>query len=206
VALCVAVGLVVTVGWVCYRHWGLDHVDSWAFRSGFVAARWWLVNLVLAMALCVPYALVLLFWGHGLGRALAGAGVALLAGLAFWAIDRVFQNYIWGPGPASTTSLRAYLWAELLVPAILVPLAWGLARRTGYAWWPGLVVGPVVAAVLRELQLRWSWWQSRVARPGHYHHWQLQAVAYVAPFVLAVLACWAIEVRGRRTPETPKSA
>ncbi|HEX4472669.1 MAG TPA: hypothetical protein VH085_11915 [Nocardioides sp.] len=206
VALCVAVGLVVTVGWVCYRHWGLVHVDTWAARSSFVAARWWLVNLVTAMGLCVPYALALVLWGRGLGPALAGAGVALLTGLALWGIDRVFDNYVWGSGPTTVTSLRVYLWAELLVPALLVPLAWGLARRRGRAWWSGLVVGPIVAAGLRELQLRWAWWDDRVGRPGHDYRWQLQAVVFVAPFVLAVLACWAIEARARRTPEMPKSA
>jgi hypothetical protein len=185
----------VTVGWVCYRHWGLQHVAGWAVRPDFVAERWWLVNLVTALLLVLPYALVLLFWGRGLGPALAGAGVALLTGLALWGIDRVFDNYVWHSGAPSRDQLRVYLWCELLVPALLVPLAWGLARRRGSAWWPGVVVGPLVAAVLRELQLRSHWWRAHVAPSARGYRWELQAVVYVTPFVLAVLACWALDAR-----------
>jgi ABC-type sulfate transport system permease component len=76
-----------------------------------------------------------------------------------------------------------------------VPLAWGAARRTGRAWLAGLVVGPIVAALLREMQQRWEWWNDHVTFSAYSWSWILQAVAFVAPFVLAVLACWALEAR-----------
>jgi hypothetical protein len=201
VLLCLAVGAAVAAGWVAYRHYWSQDVDDRILRGSWFFDHFWAVTLVYVLVLCVPYALVLLLWGRGLRGAAAAAGVALATGVLFWAIDRVFQSYVWGSGPASRSSLRAYLWSELLVPALLVPLAWGLARRRGHAWWPGVLVGPVVAAVLRELQLRWSWWQERVTGPGHHYHWQLQAAVFVAPFVLAVLACWALEARSRPSPE-----
>jgi hypothetical protein len=131
--------------------------------------------------------------------------VAVATGVVFWGIDRMFESYVWDSGTTSVSSVRVFTWSELLVPALLVPLAWGLARRSGRGWLLGVLVGPVVAAVLRELQLRVTWWQDRVAGPGPHYHWQLQAVVFVAPFVLAVLACWAIEARGPRTPEMGSS-
>jgi hypothetical protein len=198
-ALCVLVGAVVVVGWVLYRHYWFDEVSRRAydlFHVDSVAG----VSLVIALLLCLPYAVVLLLWGRGFGPAVGGAAVALVAGLAFFGIDRYFQDHVFDPnGHTGREALRAYAWSELLVVALLVPLAWGLARRRGRAWVAGVLVGPVVAAVLRELQMRWSWMSDHVNRSRSDYRWQGEALVYVAPFVLAVLACWALEVRTRRT-------
>lgn len=200
-ALCLAVGAAVPVGWVLYRHYWADDVYARFLRWGWFSDHFWASTLLAALILCVPYAVVLLVWGRSLTRSLAGAAVALGCGLFLWGWDRVFSTYLWDSRPPGTTSLRVYLWGGLLVLATLVPLAWGLARRTGRAWMLGLVVAPVVAAVLRELELRWSWWHDRVASAALHQHWQLQAVVYVAPFIAAVLAGWAIEARDRRTAD-----
>ncbi len=157
---------------------------------------YWSYILVLALCLCLPYALALLLWGRSLARGVGGAGVAVVAGLVLWAINWVFQDHIWSSGVPGRTSLRVYDWSILLTMAVLVPLAWGVARRSGRSWTLGLLVGLVVAVVLRELQVRSWWWQNHVS-PGWLHpHWQIEAVVYVAPFVLAVLAGWALEARG----------
>jgi hypothetical protein len=206
VALSIAVALVVVVGWVCYRHWGLTHLETWFFRSGFVTRRWWLANLVIALLLAVPYALALLVWGRGVKGRVAGFLVATGAGIFWWGYDRIFNNYVWKSGPSSNTSIRVYEWGSLLGIALLVTLAWGLARRVGRAWLLGVLVGPLVAAVLRELGLRWSWWHDRVVPPSPRYHWQLEAAVFVAPFVAGALACWAIETLGRRTPDMASSA
>ena len=42
--------------------------------------------------------------------------------------------------------------------------------------------------------------------PGSDYHWQFEAAVFVAPFVLAALAGWALETRSRRTPEMGSSA
>jgi hypothetical protein len=202
VAVDIAVGTVVVVGWVCYRHWGFAPVVTRAVEPTFVSARWWLVNLVASLFLCLPYALALLVWGRGLSGRATGAVVALAAGGYVWAWDQVFQNYVWGSGPATGTSLRVYEWGYLLGVAALVPLAWGLARRMGPGWVLGVAVGPLLAGVLRELQLHWTWWQDRVSRIGPHDHWQAEAAVFAAPLVLAVLTCWAIEARGRRGSQT----
>jgi hypothetical protein len=206
VALCVLVGAAVAVGWVLYRHYAVDDVSTRILRWGVIGDRLWLVDLVLTLLLCVPYAVVVLLWGRDLGRATAGAVVAVATGVFVWGLDRVFQNYVWDdPGHPSQASLRMYEWGDLLVVAALVPLAWGLARRAGRRWLIGILAGPVVAAVLREMRLRWSWWHDRVSPFGGHVHWQFQAVVFLGPFVLAVLACWALE-RPPTSPDTGPSA
>jgi hypothetical protein len=204
VALCVVVGTAVTLGWVLYRHYWLNDVVARVLRWSVVPQRYWVYSLILALAMCVPYALALLLWGRGLVRAAAGAGVALVAGLVFWGVDHVFQTYVWDSARPTATSVRVYEWSMLLPMALLVPLAWGVARRSGRTWMLGLVVGPVVSAILRELELRWPWWQARVlwSTPDH---WQRQAAVYVAPFVLGILACWALEAAkwGRPPVDVP---
>lgn len=201
VGLCVAVGAVVAVGWVLYRHYWADDVYQRLVRWDWFAGHFWAITLLIGLVLCVPYAAALLVWGRGLTRALTGAAVALGAGVFFWAWDRLFANYVWDSGSASQASTQIYLWGNLLVTATLIPLAWGLARRTGRGWLLGVLVGPAVAAVLREVDLRSSWWHERVTTEGSAYHWQYEAVVYVGPFVLAILACWVIEARSRRTPK-----
>jgi hypothetical protein len=206
VALCALVGVAVTVGWVLYRHYWAHHVYERIWRWPGIDGHLWAYSLVLALTLCVPYAVALLLWGRGLTRSTSGALIAGAAGLYIWGQDRVFQDLVWDEQSASQTSLRLYVWTYLLVVAVLVPLAWGVARRSGRGWLLGLVVGPVVATVLRELQLRWAWWHDHVLATGPGYHWQYEALVFVAPFVLAVLAGWALETRSRRPPEMGSSA
>jgi hypothetical protein len=206
VALSVTVGVVVVVGWVLYRHYWAGDVYERIMQWDWPAGRLWADTLVVALVLSLPYAVALLVWGRDLVHGIAGAAAALGAGAFIWAWDRAFQAYVQDSAPPTRTSVEVYLWGSLLVLALLVPLAWGLARRSGTAWWVGLLAGPVVAAILRELELRWSWWDERVTYRGSAYHWPYEAAVYVAPFVLAVLACWALEARGRRTPEMGSSA
>jgi hypothetical protein len=204
-AVCVLVGAIVVVGWVLYRHYAFPHVAERIDRWGGIG-RFWIVDLVAALLLSVPYAVALLLWGRGTARAIAGATTALVAGLYLWGLDQVFTHVASPAGFSSATWLRVYTWANVLGAAALVPLAWSLARRTRRGWVPGILVGPVVAAILHEMQVHSGWWAQHVASFQHQWSWVLQAVVYVAPFVLAVLACWALEARGRRTPEIGSSA
>jgi hypothetical protein len=179
---------------VLYRHYAFDHVVERLLHWDVVNQRFWLYDLLGTVLLGAPYALVLLLWGRGLSRATTGALVAIATTLFMWGLDRVFNDYVWDGDPTAT-SVRFYEWIHLLGVATLVPLAWGLARRGGRAWALGLVAGPVAAAILREVQLRWTWWHEHLLPQADNEHWVVQAVVYVAPFVLAALACWAIEVR-----------
>jgi len=207
VGLCVAVAAAVVLGWVLYRHYVFVHASERVF--GWPAlSRWlWLAELVQALLVSSPYALALLLWGRDLARGLGGAAVALGAGVYVAALDYAFQTYVSGHnGEAlSNTTLRVYDWAIVLGEAVLVPLAWGVARRRGRrAWALGLVVGPVVAAVLHELQLHSTWWQLHVVFTQGAGAWMLLAVVYVVPFVAAALTCWAIGSRhGVVRPRTP---
>jgi hypothetical protein len=203
VALCVLVAVTVVVGWVSYRHWLMSRLESRILRWDVIIERWWLVNLVTALLLCVPYALVLLVWGRTSGRRAAGALVAVGAGVYLWVVYEVFSHYVWNDGPAGQASSEAYARVTLLGVAVLVPLAWGVARRHGRAWLAGLLVSPAVAAGLYQLQLDSPWWRRHVTRDAHSYHWTIQALVYVGPFVLGALACWWVEaVTSRRTPGT----
>ena len=205
VTLCVLVATAIVVAWVLYRHYVFAHLAGRIVGWAPFGNRFWVVDLVSALLLSLPYAVALLLWGRDLSRAAAGATTALASGLYLWALDQVFANYVWDSRASTATSLRIFTWASLLVVAALVPLAWGLARRSGRDWILGILVGPAVAALLHELVVHSSWWQREVALYQHRWSWVLQAVVYVAPFVLAALACWAIEVRGRASQEVVRS-
>lgn len=197
VALCVLVGAVVTVGWVLYRHYAFQHVTNRVF-AWHMLGRWLsLALLVEYVLLLLPFGLALLLWGRDLTRSLRGGAAVLVLTVCIAILEYVFQRYVFGlHGEGfSATSARVFEWTDLLLVALLVPLAWGLARRSGRAWLPGILVGPLVASAVRELQEHWTWWEYHVMFPAYSWAWTLQAVAYVAPFVLAVLACWAIEAR-----------
>jgi hypothetical protein len=203
VAWCVLVGAVVVVGWVLYRHYVVPHALDRIFRWHTLGRSLWVAELVQDLVVCFPYGLVLVLWGRDLARGVGAAAVTAVTALYLATLDWSFERYVFGlHGEGFTrTSLRVFDWLSLLVVALLVPLAWGVARRAGRSWVVGLIVGPVVAAILHELELRSAWWGQHVVFTIHYH-WQTQAVVYVAPFVLAALACWAIEAASaRRTPE-----
>jgi hypothetical protein len=204
--LCILVGAVVVAGWVLYRHYLFPHVSERVFRWRELGRWLWLAELVQSLLLTVPYALALLLWGRDLARSLRGAALALVSGVYVAGLDYVFERYVFGLDGHGfdATSERVYEWLNLLGVALLVPLAWGVARRNGRAWVAGLVVGPVVAGLLRELQQHWRWWQSNVAFSQHHWSWVLQAVVFVAPLVLAVLACCAIDRGSRPSPETAR--
>jgi hypothetical protein len=208
VLLSVLVAVVVVVGWVLYRHYVFSHVLQRVFRWHTLGNNLWVAELVQSLLLSIPFGLALVLWGRDLARSLGAAAVTLVTAVYLATLVYVFERHVFGDRGEglNATSIRVFEWLSLLVVALLVPLAWGVARRTGRAWVVGVGVGPVVAAVLRELQLRWTWWRDRVTNLGTHTHWQYQAVVYVAPFVLAALACWAIEARGRRTPEIGSSA
>src|SRR3954470_19933921 len=95
IALCVAVGLVVTVGWVLYRHYWAADVDARILRWDWVARHFWSITLGYALVLCVPYALALLLWGRTIARSVTGALTAVGAGLYLWGWDQVFDKYVW---------------------------------------------------------------------------------------------------------------
>ena len=128
-SILVATGIVV--GWVCYRHYAFPHLERHLLGSGFLAARPWLLNLAISMALCLPYALALLAWGRGRGGRVGGALAALGASSFLWVVDEAFTHVVWNDGAPTDTESRIYTWVVLLGTASLVPWAWGVARRSG---------------------------------------------------------------------------
>jgi hypothetical protein len=202
--VCVLVATAVVVGWVCYRHWAFPHLERHLLGSAFLAARPWLLDLAITMALSLPYALALLVWGHGGGGLVGGALAALGCGAFLWVVYEVFTHVVWGDRAPTDAEGRIYTWVALLGTASLVPWAWGVARRSGRVWMAGLVVAPATAIALHHWQTHSTWWLVHVTFDlGSTTAWTSVAVVYVTPFVVGALACWLVEVsRSRRALPT----
>jgi hypothetical protein len=203
-AVAVVGATVIVVGWVLYRHYAFPHLEQRVFEWDGLFRQWWAVNLTFALLLAVPYAVALLVWARP-GRRVAAALVAVGAGVYFWGIYEVFSNYVWAHLSSSQAASQTYAWVSQLGVALLVTLAWCVARRRGRAWIAGLAVALAVSAALYLLQLHSVWWRTHVILDRHSYSWVVIAAVYVAPFVAGALACWALE-RRTRTPEMGSSA
>jgi hypothetical protein len=200
--LCAVVAVGVVVGWLAYDYWVLPRLYSHVLTWAVVDQRWWLVNLTFVLLGYLPFAAALLLWGRTPARRVASALIALGTAGYVWGLYQVFSNYVWGDN-ASNASVRVYTWAALLVAPTLCALAWGVARRWGRLWVVGLLVAPVVAVVLRELDLRWAWWHTHLIAPRGDHQ-LMNEIVVVLPIVAAALTCWGIdEVELRRAATGP---
>jgi hypothetical protein len=101
-------------------------------------------------------------------------------------------------GAAETSATARSRDAELRMSAAIVTAVavahlaraapWGIARRRGLGWWPGLLVAAVVASLFR--------WLDIAAFTDSDLRFAFAALVYhVVPAVLAGLACWWIDVR-----------
>ena len=195
-ALCALVACVVVIGAIAYVHWGFFRLDEKIVNRRLVLSRWWLVNLVYALLLFVPYAVVLLLWGRTRTRRVAGAVVALATAGYLWGQYEVFLNYVWPDDGSSSPWESVYFWANTLVLPALIALAWGVARRWGRIWLVGLLVAPALSAAFHELFVHSAWWQTQT------HHWlvaeQVSGLPHIAPAVAAAVVCWLIEAAATR--------
>jgi hypothetical protein len=151
------------------------------------------------LALVTPYvlfALVLALWGIDARHRVAGATCAVVAGLVEWGLQEVLQHYVFEHDHMTQRILQTYDWTVTLVVPTLVALAWGLARRRGRIWALGIVVAPLLAAVHHQLLFHASWWQSWEFRHGT---WWVLRLEFLAPIVIACVACWLLESATRRT-------
>jgi hypothetical protein len=151
---------------------------------GVEAAR-----LAVSLTAWLPLVLVVLWWGRD-------RRLARLAGLV--AVGFATLGYLrgviaqWLFDPADQDAVVRYLDWSTWVLTSLIPLGaalvWGIARRRGSAWWPGLLVAAVVASLFRWLDLdAFSTSNLRFAFAALVYH--------VVPAVLAGLACWWLDAR-----------
>lgn len=198
--MCALVAAVVVAGYLAYfklmsqavphlaGHWPAQHLE--------------VLRFVVDVSPYALLALVLLGWGRSRRQRLAGAGCALLAGLADWGIQYAFDKLVYGRGQLSQTNARVFDWTMTLLIPTLVALAWGLARRSGATWPVGVLMAPALAWVHRMLQLHSGGVQS-----WEFHHdqWWVIRLELIAPMVAACLVCWWLEIATSR-PEIGPSA
>jgi hypothetical protein len=143
----------------------------------------------------VPLALVVLYWARS--RRLAWIAWAVMGGAVLLeyfrgvAVRRLLDN---GEIDAALDVLDTTGWVMTAVMPVVAALAWGLARRLGPGWWPGLLVAALLALLLREFEVT-----GPTGAPVAVQAMVLALLYQVIPAVLGGLACWWLEIR--RTTE-----
>jgi len=151
-----------------------------------------LARMMVTLAPAVPLALVVLFWARdrtlGWIACLVVVATALLPYVRNVVVERLYDA---GDMGAVDTWAKWSGWVLVVLLPIGAALGWGIARRRGTSWWPGVLVGGAVAALFDLFDLGWF------ANDPGLQAMSLAFVYHVVPVVLGCLACWWLEVRQR---------
>jgi hypothetical protein len=186
----IATGLVVVHLVMAYYVYSLaDAIFDLVIRlSGKELAR-----MLVALAPAAPLALVVLLWARD--RALGTIACLVVVGTALLPYVRnVVAEGMYDAG--NLTGVTRWLdwsgWAVVVLLPIGAALGWGIARRRGPAWWPGLLLGGAAGALAYWLDIN-----PVFDNDGQLRAMTLAFVYHVVPVVLGCLACWWLEVRQR---------
>jgi hypothetical protein len=151
-----------------------------------------LARMMVTLAPAVPLAVVVLFWARdrtlGWIACLVVVATALLPYVRSVVVERLYDA---GDMSAVDTWAEWSGWVLVVLLPVGAALGWGIARRRGTSWWPGVLVGGAVAALLDLFDL------GLFANDTGLRAMTLAFVFHVVPIVLACLACWWLEVRDR---------
>ncbi len=148
--------------------------------------------LAATMTPWIPLVVVVAVWTRDQRLGVVAAAVALaistLPYLRGVVVDQLVQS------GRSERALDVLDWTNWLLTALLplgAALAWGIARRHGSRWWPGLLPAAAVAVLFRWLELD-PFPEDPALRRAF-----AATVYHVVPAVLAGLACWWLDSRER---------
>jgi hypothetical protein len=146
-------------------------------------------SLTVSVIAWLPLLLVVLLWARaprlGWIAVAVGVCVAMLGYLRGVVVERLVDT---GDQDAALRFLDWSTWTLTALIPLGAALCWGIARRHGTGWWPGLLVAAVVASFFRWLDLD--------AFADSNLRFAFAALVYhVVPAILAGLACWWIDVR-----------
>ncbi len=162
----------------------IDLIEPWA---GLEPAR-----LVASVTPWVPLVVVLFIWTREQRQGLLASAVALaFATLAYLRGVVAEQLLDSGDEDAALGFLDWTNWALTALIPMGVALAWGIARRRGSRWWPGLAVAAGVAVLFRGLDL------DPFPDDAELRQAFGAFVYHVVPSVLGGLACWWLDSRER---------
>ena len=151
-----------------------------------------LAELVVNLIPLVPLGLVVFFWARTRSLGWTAMSVVACLGLATYLRGVVVRTLLDdGRLQAALNFVDASTWVITVLLPVGAALAWGIARRRGEGWWPGLIVAGLVAALFRLMDL------DAFADDAGLRAMYLALVYHVVPAVLAGLACWWLEVRHR---------
>jgi hypothetical protein len=152
-----------------------------------------LALMIVTVLPAVPLALVVLFWARdrylGTIACLAVAATALVPYVSNVVIERLYDA---GDFETLDRWLDWSGWVVAIVLPVGAALGWGIARRQGVSWWPGLLVAGVVAGLVYWFDLG-----PQLEGDGQLRAMTLAFVYHVVPALLGGLACWWLEVRQR---------
>ncbi len=84
-------------------------------------------------------------------------------------------------------------WTLVVVLPVGAALGWGIARRRGSSWWPGILVGGAVAALFYWLEVSPFGLGDTALRPP-----AIALIYHVVPALLGGMTCWWLEARQHR--------
>ncbi len=126
-----------------------------------------------------PLGLVVLWWARTRERGWAASSIVATVVLLLYLRGVVAERLA---EPSDFLEVTGWVFTGLL--PLAAALAWGLARRRGTRWWPGLLVAAAVALLFRTLHTAGPFADLALSAAG------LALVFHVVPAVAAGLTCW----------------
>jgi hypothetical protein len=133
-----------------------------------------LARMAVTLAPAVPLVLAVFFWARDRILGCIAATVVVAVGLSPYYVGD------WSG------------WVQVALVPFGAALGWGIARRRGSAWWPGLIVAAAVAALFYWLEVNAFDDASELRPPA------IAFTYHVVPALLGGLACWWLETRAAR--------
>src|SRR3954453_20104555 len=149
-----------------------------------------LAELAVNLVPLAPLGLVVFLWARTRSLGWTALGVVGSLGLATYlrgVVARVFLDH--GQLQGALDFVDATTWVITVLLPVGAALAWGIARRRGRDWWPGLLLVGMVAVLFRLLDLD-AFPDDAGLRAAY-----LALVYHVVPAVVGGLACWWLDVR-----------
>jgi hypothetical protein len=149
-------------------------------------------TLVVSVLPALPLAAVVLLWAQS--RFLGGLACAVVLTEALLGHLRgVVLRRLIDAGHPSTTFFDVSGWVLAAILPAAVVLAWGLARRRGRSWLPGVAVAAGTGLSMRAIDFS----DPAVTDPG-LHALVLATTYHVVPALVGGLVAWRLQARSER--------
>ena len=153
-----------------------------------------LALMIVILLPAIPLAVVVLFWARDRILGSIACLVVVATGLLPYVRNTLDVRLI---EAGKLDEMQGYVdwsnWTLVVVLPVGAAVGWGIARRRGSSWWPGVLVAAGIAALLNWLDVGPFGLGDSDLRPP-----AIALIYHVVPAVLGGLACWWLEARQRR--------